>query len=62
MEKERQIIFCPECGEEGEKIPGNKIVLFHKFEQKPGYFVLHKWSINTGRMFSKKVSDEDEIW
>ena len=56
------VLNCPICGEKGVVDLNNKLVLKHMIEEKPKYFVQHKWSILSGRIFTKKVSDEDELW
>ena len=52
---------CPICNVEGCQVDNNKMVWYHKTSDNRGKPVVHRWSINTGRMFTLKPTEDDNI-
>lgn len=54
--------YCPICKVKGEQDSNNTLVWFHVSTDNKNRQVTHKWSVNTGRMFTLKASDDDSVW
>jgi len=57
----RKFARCPLCNVEGCQLDNNKIVWYHSFIGNRGGPEIHKWSVNTGRMFTLKITEEDAV-
>jgi hypothetical protein len=54
--------YCPICKVKGGQVADNPLVWYHVSTDNKNRPVTHKWSANTGRMFSLKANDDDSIW
>jgi len=52
---------CPVCKVKGEPQNGNPIVWYHVTTDNRGMKVTHKWSANSGRMFTMKATEDDAV-
>lgn len=52
---------CPICKVKGEQEKGNPIVWYHVTTDNRGMKLTHKWSVNSGRMFTMKATDDDAV-
>lgn len=57
----RRFTKCPLCNVEGCQVDGNNLVWYHSFTNNRGAPEVHRWSVNTGRMFTLKATDEDTV-
>ena len=53
--------ICPICKIKGEAEKGNPIVWFHLTTDNRGAPSTHKWSVNSGRMFTMKATEDDSV-
>lgn len=53
--------FCPICKVKGEQLPGNSLVWYHVATDSKNRPETHKWSINSGRLFSMKATEDDSV-
>lgn len=53
--------ICPLCKTKGEPEKGNPIVWFHSTTDNRGAPLTHKWSVNSGRMFTMKATEDDSV-
>ena len=52
----------PECNKaEGQELDNNKMVWYHVTTDNRGQKLTHKWSVNSGRPFTLKPSEADEL-
>ena len=52
----------PECKNvEGQQLDNNKMVWYHVTTDNRGRKLTHKWSVKSGRPFSLKAGEEDEV-
>ena len=55
---------CPfkECNHvEGQQLDNNQLVWYHVTTDNRGQKLTHKWSVNSGRPFTLKPSEMDEL-
>lgn len=52
---------CPLCKEKGSQFKDNPLVWFHMTTTNRGHPLTHKWSVNSGRMFSLKADEDDSV-
>ena len=52
---------CPLCNVEGCQLDDNRLVWYHSFTDTRGVPETHKWSVNTGRMFNQKATEDDTV-
>jgi hypothetical protein len=53
--------MCPICKVKGEAEKGNPIVWLHLTTDNRGAPLTHKWSVNSGRMFTMKATEDDSV-
>ena len=56
-----KFLTCPLCKIKGEPEKGNPIVWFHATTDNRGAPLTHKWSVNSGRMFTMKATEDDSV-
>lgn len=61
MEKKKKFTRCPLCNVEGYQLDSNKLVWYHDHINNRGGLEKHKWSINTGRLFNLKSTEDDTV-
>lgn len=52
----------PECNKiEGQQLDNNQMVWYHVTTDNRGQKLTHKWSVKSGRPFTLKASEMDEL-
>jgi hypothetical protein len=52
---------CPICKVQGEQLKENSLVYYHTTTDNRGAPLTHKWSVNSGRMFTLKTTEDDSV-
>lgn len=53
--------MCPLCKVRGQQFKDNTLVWHHMTTTNRGAPLTHKWSVNTGRMFTQKSDEDDSV-
>jgi hypothetical protein len=56
-----KVYVCPICKVKGQQVANNPLVWYHMTTDNRGAPVTHEWSVNSGRMFSLKATEDDSV-